>query len=348
MNPRLEILLAMLHEVLLSLHKITYRSLNEHESIASLATLKRILAVDDSPVALSLIRDILSVGDYQVETANDAEEALAKYAKFKPHIVTLDLALPGTDGYQILSSLKELDRYAKVIMVTASEHASALKECLRKGAVGFLTKPFKPKELISMIEQASETGNYENRNIASLFSLVSDRFQNLMKSMYPSFAVSVNLEEVKVFRNPRHSEAQDENERDDSASMTLPSKEHVAFLTDVDGQQMGLVISMIKESDLVMLFVDSKADLESCISNAKEFFNVLNTKVISQLSEATQLKLKTKQTIHIAPEQSKKDFWQSRSALWSHIAEATFNVNYGKHSIPVHVLLWYDGARIFA
>jgi two-component system, chemotaxis family, chemotaxis protein CheY len=311
-----------------------------------LRELKRVLAVDDSPVVLNLIKEILSSRGYQVETANDAAEALEKYASFKPHVVTLDLALPGTDGYQILSTLKDFDSDANVIMVTASEHASALKECMTKGAVGFLTKPFKPKELISMIEQASDTTKYEDRNVTSLFSLVSDRFQNLLKSMYPSFAVSVNLDYVKVLHNASSSENQDG--QDTSTQMTMPSKEHVAFLTEVDGQQIGLVISLIKESDLKVLFVDSKADLESCINNAKEFFNVLNTKVLSQLSEATQLKLKTKQTIHMSAARSDEQFWRSRSALWSHIAEASFTVNYSKRAIPIHVLLWYNGARIFA
>jgi CheY-like chemotaxis protein len=64
--------------------------------------LKRILAVDDSPVILSLIKDVLTARDYSVETANDGQDALEKYAEFKPDVVTLDLTMPLMDGYQVL------------------------------------------------------------------------------------------------------------------------------------------------------------------------------------------------------------------------------------------------------
>lgn len=327
--------------------------------------LKRILAVDDSPIILSLIKDILSSHDYQVETAGDGQEALEKYVKFRPHLVTLDLAMPGMDGYQTLRNLKDIDRYANVVMVTASEHSSALQECLGKGAVGFVAKPFKPNELINVIEQASRSTNYHDRNIVSMFSLVADKIQNVMNDMFPSSAdVSVTLEDVKVRHNSLSnsqsegldgqdglmSSAHASNLEDDSISnpeITMPFDEHVSFLTEIDGQAIGLVISFIKKSDLVILFGRSPDDLEHNSSKSKEFFNIINTKVLSQLADATRLKLKTKPTIYMKPKE-KEQFWRLTSNLWNQIAKASFRMNYGILSIPIEIQLWYNGGHIFS
>jgi CheY-like chemotaxis protein len=327
--------------------------------------LKRILAVDDSPIILSLIKNILSGHDYQVETAGDGQEALEKYVKFRPHLVTLDLAMPGMDGYQTLRSLKEIDRYANVIMITASEHSSALEECLGKGAVGYVAKPFKPNELISVIEQASRSTNYRDRNIVSMFLLVADKIQNNMSDMFPASAdLSITLEDVKVRDNSLSSsqsedtDAQDEsmssahasNLEDQSISnpeITMPSDEHVSFLTEIDGQAIGLVISLIKKSDLDILFGRSGDDLEPHNSKSKEFFNIINTKVLSQLADATHLKLKTKPTVYMKPKEN-EPFWRTASNQWKQITKASFRVNYGILSIPIEIQLWYNGGHIFS
>lgn len=326
--------------------------------------MKRILAVDDSPVILSLIKVILSSHGYQVETAEGGQEALEKYVKFRPHLVTLDLAMPGMDGYQTLRNLKDIDRYANVIMITASEHSSALQECLGKGAVGFIAKPFKPNELINVIEQTSKSTNYHDRNIVSMFSLAVDKIQSIMNEMLPSSAdVTVTLEAVKVYDNslsghPESTDGQNEpmsdahasNLKDDSISnpeITMSSDEHVSFLTEIDGQAIGLVISFIKKSDLKILFGGSPDDLGHNSGKSKEFFNIVNTKVISQLADATHLKLKTKPTIYMKPKE-KEQFWKSASNLWNQIARASFRMNYGILSIPIDIQLWYNGGHIFS
>jgi two-component system chemotaxis response regulator CheY len=321
--------------------------------------LKRVLAVDDSPVTLSLIKDILTARDYLVETANGGQEALEKYAEFKPDVVTLDLAMPGLDGYQILRRLKDIDRYSKIIMVTASEHSSALQDCLEKGAVGYLSKPFKPKELVDIIEKASRNANNPDKNIVSLFSLVVDKIQNIMEVMFPSSRASVNLEDVKVFHNAIESSHTNSVSEYDSKSsnnlaskllpeMILPSDDQVAFLTEIDGQEIGMVISFIRKSDLELLFDQNGGSAESVNNRAKEFFNILNTKVLSQLADATHLNLKTKPTMLMNRPSEKDQFWKSTSNLWDQIAMASFILNHQWHLIKIDVQLWYDGGRIFS
>lgn len=121
----------------------------------------KILAVDDNPTIVSLINDILTSQGHQVETAKDGKTALQKYSLYKPNIVTLDLMMPGMSGYETLTKILEMDRNALVIMLTANGEDDAVLECMKRGAAGFLTKPFKPNELVDSLQTAAVTAGIE-------------------------------------------------------------------------------------------------------------------------------------------------------------------------------------------
>jgi len=311
--------------------------------------LKRILAIDDSPVILSLIKDILSHG-YIVETATSGRDALEKYSEFKPDVVTLDLTMPVMDGYEVLRRLKAIDKHCRVIMISASEHSSALQDCLETGAAGFLSKPFKPKELLDVIEKSSKNASNPDKNIVSMFSLVTDKIQNIMDVMFPGARASVNLQDVKVLHNTIES-SQETNQDSDSVlspGMILPSDDQVSFLSEIEGQEIGMVASFIKKSDLDLLFDHDGGGAESVNNRAKELFNIINAKVLSQLADATHSNLKTKPIMLMSRPSEHDQFWRSTSSLLDQVAKASFLVTYGWHLIKIDVQLWYDGGRIFA
>jgi len=320
--------------------------------------LKKVLAVDDSPVILSLIKDILSNYDYRIETANNGEEALQRYQHFKPDVVTLDLTMPGMDGYQILVRIRQIDRNAKIVMISASEHSSALKDCLEKGAVGFLSKPFKPKELVDAIEKASKNALNHDNNIFALFSLVADKISNIMAGMYPSSGTSASLEDVKVYRNSiksveTRSNANYFKTNNDSIANLSPdrtsmSEDQVTFLTDIGGQNVGMVLSFIGKSDLELLFGQKGSGPDSNINRAIEFFNIANTKVMSEQADATHSNLRTLPTVYLGRPLDKDQFWRSPSKLWDQIAKAYFELIFEGQPIPIEIQLWYDGGRIFS
>ena len=62
---------------------------------------KKILAVEDDPTALGALRQILTEAGYEVTTARNGEEALLALSKEKPHLVILDVAMPGLSGYEV-------------------------------------------------------------------------------------------------------------------------------------------------------------------------------------------------------------------------------------------------------
>jgi two-component system chemotaxis response regulator CheY len=121
----------------------------------------KVLAVDDNPAIVSLINDILTSRGYQVETAENGKTALQKYPLFKPNIVTLDLMMPEMSGYETLTKILEIDRKAIVIMLTANGEDDAVIECMKRGAMGYLTKPFKANELIESLQTAAITAGIE-------------------------------------------------------------------------------------------------------------------------------------------------------------------------------------------
>jgi two-component system chemotaxis response regulator CheY len=115
----------------------------------------RVLVIDNSSEIRALLQDILLSRGYEVEIAESGEEALRMYPTLNPDVVTLDLGMPGgMDGYHTLSKIKEIDKNANVIIITAFPYEHSMKKCLEKGAAGFLHKPFSIPELLRTIQQA--------------------------------------------------------------------------------------------------------------------------------------------------------------------------------------------------
>ncbi len=103
--------------------------------------MKRILVVDDEIEACKALQEFLSLKGYEVHTAMDGATAIGKVEEFRPHIVLLDLIMPGMGGMEVLKEIKKVDPSVGVIMVTVvNDHAQA-KETLELGAYDYITKP---------------------------------------------------------------------------------------------------------------------------------------------------------------------------------------------------------------
>src|SRR4029450_10009276 len=101
------------------------RSPRPAERGASMSEPARILVVDDTPVNLKLLGDLLSAKGYQVSTAASGAEALEKIDKTPPDLVLLDVMMPGMSGYEVCKKLRENPTTAvlPVVMVTALDPA---------------------------------------------------------------------------------------------------------------------------------------------------------------------------------------------------------------------------------
>lgn len=114
----------------------------------------RILIVDDNRDNVELVSDIVRSLSYEVLQAFDGIQALAAAQSQRPDLILLDINMPGLSGFDVVSSLKADTRTAQipVIMLTALSDIDHHVEGLGLGADDYLTKPFRPRELIARIE----------------------------------------------------------------------------------------------------------------------------------------------------------------------------------------------------
>lgn len=114
---------------------------------------KKILVVEDDEDIMELISYNLERENYTVVKAGSGEKALQKITKDRPDMVLLDLMLPGTDGLQVCKKIKADPGTARipVIMVTAKGEEADIITGLEAGADDYITKPFRPKELIARV-----------------------------------------------------------------------------------------------------------------------------------------------------------------------------------------------------
>jgi CheY-like chemotaxis protein len=112
-----------------------------------------ILIVDDNAINLKLLRLTLKVEGYDVQTAVDAEQALAVLAGFRPRLVLMDLQLPGMDGLDLTRRLKAdpATRDAIIVAVTAYAMKGDEQRALDAGCDGYVTKPIDTRTLPDIV-----------------------------------------------------------------------------------------------------------------------------------------------------------------------------------------------------
>ncbi len=113
----------------------------------------RLLVVDDTPVNLKLLADLLGAKGYRVVTAAAGPEALETVEKERPDLVLLDVMMPGMSGYEVCKILRGNPATAMlpVVMVTALDPAQERVKGIEAGADDFLTKPINQQELLARV-----------------------------------------------------------------------------------------------------------------------------------------------------------------------------------------------------
>lgn len=99
-----------------------------------------ILVIDDDKAHLQLVNEILE-SEYNIRTAASAAGGWEALLEERPHVVLLDLALPGASGMELLERIMEFDPGIHVILITGSYSTDAAVEAIQKGACDYFTKP---------------------------------------------------------------------------------------------------------------------------------------------------------------------------------------------------------------
>lgn len=119
---------------------------------------KKVLVVDDDPLNCEVLRELLSAEGYQVEVALSGQEALEVSGVQRPHIVLLDLSMPGKSGLETLRELKSTLPEAALIMLSGLHEEELASKAKDEGAAGYISKPIHPGRLMEIISGLEKPG----------------------------------------------------------------------------------------------------------------------------------------------------------------------------------------------
>lgn len=103
--------------------------------------MEKILIVDDEIEICKALEEFLTIKGYEVFTAGNGQEALSVVQAEKPHIVLLDIIMPGMSGIETLQEIKKISPATGVVMITAVTDEALGNHALHLGADDFITKP---------------------------------------------------------------------------------------------------------------------------------------------------------------------------------------------------------------
>jgi CheY-like chemotaxis protein len=120
-----------------------------------------VLVVDDSTVIRDLIRVNLEFEGYQVAEAVDGSDCLDRVLDVRPDVITLDVVMPKLDGVETARRLRADPRTTRIpiVLVTASAQQADLELGRRVGVDAYVTKPFAPEHLVSVVKSLTDLGS---------------------------------------------------------------------------------------------------------------------------------------------------------------------------------------------
>ena len=146
----------------------------------------RLLIVDDDTSLCGHLKTFFERQKYKVEVAHDGPSALVKVQEFHPHLMFLDIGLPGMSGIEVLKHVKEKDSAIRVIMITGQTEEELMRQARVLGADDYVTKPFTleylsgevmdklHKQLFLELRTTSQDLAIEHEKVALLFDQVKD------------------------------------------------------------------------------------------------------------------------------------------------------------------------------
>jgi two-component system, chemotaxis family, chemotaxis protein CheY len=113
----------------------------------------KIMIVEDSNLMTAVISNFVKKeGTFELLTAKNGEEAVAKYKESKPDLVFMDIKMPGMDGLTALELIRKYDPDAKVVMCTALKETEQEEKAKKLGAKGYIRKPFSRDDIATAIK----------------------------------------------------------------------------------------------------------------------------------------------------------------------------------------------------
>ena len=164
----------------------------------------KILVVDDTPLNVKILADLLTFNGYTVSTASSGSEGLAKIDAERPDLVLLDVMMPGMNGYEVCKEIraKEATRMLPVVRVTALDPTKERTRGLEAGADDFLTKPINQPELLARVRSLLRIKHYHDK-VESQASELSAWNRTLEQRVQEQVSQIEQLSKLKRFFSPQ-------------------------------------------------------------------------------------------------------------------------------------------------
>jgi len=132
---------------------------------------KTVLTIDDDTAITELLAMLLRTHGYEVITANDGDEGIKTIKNKSPHVVILDLMMPGLDGWQVCKSVREFSN-VPIVVLSALDDPSMIASALDAGADDYLVKPVSSSILVAHLNRLiRRTGSLEAPNGSAIRSI---------------------------------------------------------------------------------------------------------------------------------------------------------------------------------
>ncbi|HEY8507651.1 MAG TPA: sigma-54 dependent transcriptional regulator [Steroidobacteraceae bacterium] len=160
-----------------------------------------VLIIDDEPGLRQTVSLILADEGYEVHTASDGEEGLARALELQPDIILCDVRMPRLTGLEFLERYREANGTAMVIVMTAYGGMELAIQAMKKGAYDYIQKPFGPDQLVLTLKKAEERETLR-REVTRLREEVSaDRRYRQIVAKSPAMTKALEIA-TKVAKHP--------------------------------------------------------------------------------------------------------------------------------------------------
>src|SRR6266702_4385912 len=163
---------------------------------------RRILIIDDQRPILMTLEALLKRHDYKVDTAPTWSQGLKLLNSKSPALLLLDLQLPDAEGLEVLDQIKTEFPGTQIIILTAHDSLHNAIESIKRGAYHFISKPYAPEELLSLVEKALEKQSlvHETEELREKTQQIEKRLEIAETRLTPIFKSKV-MQEIEELIN---------------------------------------------------------------------------------------------------------------------------------------------------
>jgi two-component system response regulator AtoC len=163
--------------------------------------MRRVLVVDDEENIRLVLRTLLKKHGYDVEVADGGEAALAALEAFDPDVILTDVRMPRMGGLDLLGALKGKQHPATVIVMSAYGNVDLAIEAMKAGAYDYVSKPFKPDEIVLALRKAEERETLRRENRALKEQIQKDnQFESILAKSAEMVAIFKTVSKIADYK----------------------------------------------------------------------------------------------------------------------------------------------------